>query len=429
MTQKENQTSKFVKIFFCYFVIRLMFSFAIGFSNNYTLQPDSRFLINFANQAALGNFNFDYGRFITSPLYSVFAALHMLLFGRFWVLWLIISQISLSSLSGVYLYKITKLVFKDESVAYLAAVIYCVFPLTLWYVHTFCQETLFQCLFIFCIYHLIKAYQLNNIRSLVFSAILFSLAYLTKSHILIFSIFIPLLFIINLKSIKTAVFFSMVFASICLFFSLPYGLYNKFQNNTYVLSSNGAAYQFYLGNTNAGYITIVDVPQKGTSDYIKMEYINITAGYFNGSQRKYDSIISLPQSVKQIAFYRESLTWIKNHKAKWATMKIYDVGLFLMPGVSYRHYDLKLWLIAFFLSFPIYILAYYGFFLAIKTGYKTHLYFFSIFLSMLLFSTIIYVQNRFRTITLEPFLIIYAAYAIHYIYTFYKKSRTTKSQL
>ncbi len=41
-----------------------------------------------------------------------------------------------------------------------------------------------------------------------------------------------------------------------------------------------------------------------------------------------------------------------------------------------------------------------------------YVFIFYIFISMLLFSLVWYVQNRFRTITIEPFYIIYAAYVV-----------------
>ena len=49
---------------------------------------------------------------------------------------------------------------------------------------------------------------------------------------------------------------------------------------------------------------------------------------------------------------------------------------------------------------------------------------------MLIFSTFWYVQNRFRTITLEPFYIIYASYYLNkYLNNFVKKSNYYKIQL
>ncbi len=408
-------------IFISFFLIRLIFSIVIGFLNNYQLEPDSIDLIRFSDKAISGNFNFDYGRFIASPGFPIFAAFHKMVFGRFWNYMLVFSQIILSSLSGIYLYGIANLIFNDRKVAIISTIIYGLFPLTFWYVNTFCQETLFQSLFIISIYHLIATCKGQNLKSLFLSSLFFSFAYLTKSHILIFSLFVPLILYFNLKSLKTVICYSIIFASICLCFSLPYGLYNKRKSDIYVLSSNGAGFQFYLGNTNAGYVSLVDVPLKSSNDYRKIKDITTTAGFFNGNQNKFDSILKLPQSTKQSLFFKEGCKWLRQNPQKAIKMKIYDIGLFLMPGVSFRHYEFKQWILALILSFPIYLLAYIGIIISLKRNVNKHFYMLSIFLSMLLFSTVFYVQNRFRTITIEPFFIIYASYSINLFFLKYVK--------
>ena len=353
--------------------------------------------------------------------------MHKLLLGLYWSLGLILSQIILSSLSGVYLYKIVKLLFHDVRIATCAVAIYAIFPMTLWYVNTFSQETLFQCLFIFSVYYLIAAYKYQNMQALIFSAIFFSLAYLTKSHILLFALFIPLLFLLHIKPIKKAIKFSLIYTCICIIFSLPYGLYNKHQNNSYVLSSNGAGILFYLGNTNAGYISIVDVPEKGSSDYFKMKDITNTAGYFNGQPARYDSIMSLPQSIKQKVFFSDAMSWLKNNPSKLLVLKLYDIFYFLLPGVSYRHYPTKEWIISFLLSLPIYVLAYAGIIINLRKNFKKHFFILALFLTMVLFSVVFYVQNRFRTITIEPFYIIYASSAaIYFFEKYYSRKKIIK---
>ena len=87
-------------------IIRLMYVFTQGVFNNYSLLMDSVGLVHFADLALMGNFNFDWGRFIASPLMSIFIAGHKLLFGSYWNVFLILNQLILSSLSGIYIYKI-----------------------------------------------------------------------------------------------------------------------------------------------------------------------------------------------------------------------------------------------------------------------------------------------------------------------------------
>lgn len=399
-------------LFFIHLLTRVVFVFLTGFFNNYALQLDSLWLVTFGlENAAHFNFNFELDRFVASPLYPTLIGLFKIVFNQQWALMLILFQLMLSSLSGVYIYKIGSLLFNKKT-GVLASLIYSVFPLTLWYTHTFSQECLFQTLHIISMFFLIKSIKKQSISAVILSGIFFSLAYLTKSHILLFSIFIPLIYFHFFGFKKQTFLYSAVFAAVALTFSIPYGLYGYKIHHQYIISSNGSGYQFYLGNTEVGYKTVVDVPKKGTDDFRRIRNVNKTAGYFNGSMAHYDSILRLPQKEKQRMFFHEGLAWIKANPIKFIKLKAIDALLFLTPGISYSHYSLTHWLLAFLLSLPIYLLAYYTMLKMYISGNPSFVFILYLFLSMLIFSMVWYVQNRFRTITIEPFYIIYAAYAL-----------------
>lgn len=402
-----TQTSIF--LFTLHVLTRLAFVFALGLSNNYALQVDSYELVRFGLQAVEGDFNFELERFIVSPLFSIVVASFNLLFGEQWSVMLLIFQLLISALSGVYIYKIALTLFHNRKVGLFASLLFAVFPLTFWFTHTFSQECLFQALFIFSFYHLLAALEQKLIKHVVYSAVFFSLAYLTKSHILIFSLFIPVLFWHAFKGSKTTIVYSMLYASIALAFSLPFGLYTLNKHGSYVLSSNGAGYQFFLGNTEAGYKTIVDVPAKGTEDYLKMKDITVHAGYFNGSDSSYNATLLLPQREKQAQLFSEAHMWITNNPVKFIELKAYNLTLFFLPGVSWRHYSFVTWLATFLLSLPIYLGAYAALMRLIKERDRRGAPLAYLMLTLLLFSTIWYVQNRFRSITLEPIYIVYAS--------------------
>lgn len=401
-----------IVIFLMHLLSRTLFILVNGFFNNYGLQADSTWLVEFGlRNAANFDFNFELERFVASPLFPSLIGMLKIIFGENWNLILIIIQLLLSALSGVYVLKIGSLLF-NKKVGIVSTLIYSVFPMTLWYTNTFSQECIFQVLFILSVFYLIKSIKHNNLYLVLLSSLFFSLAYLTKSHILLFSIFIPLIYF-HFYGFKTKTFlYSIIFASVALIFSIPYGIYSFKNHKQYIISSNGAGYQFYLGNTEAGYKTVVDVPIKGTDEFKKLQDITVTAGYFNGSQTHYDSILNLPQKEKQSLFFKEGINWIKNNPVKFIELKIYNAILFLSPGVSWRHYSFFNWLFSFLLSFPIYFLAYYAMFKLYKIRNINYVFIFYIFISMLLFSLVWYVQNRFRTITVEPFYIIYAAYVV-----------------
>ncbi|MCU0450155.1 MAG: glycosyltransferase family 39 protein [Bernardetiaceae bacterium] len=399
-----------VRLFVTHLATRLAFALLVGFGHNYSLQPDSYWLIRFADQAAQGNFDFALDRFIASPLFPVVAGGSKWLFGPAWATVLALFQIGLAALSGVYLYKIGLILFNQARAALLGSLLYAIFPFTLWWVHTFSQESLFQSLFIFTFYHLVAFLRQPAWGRLAAAAGLFSLSYLTKSHVLLFSPFVPLLFLHFFGWEAKTLAYSLVFAGIAVGFSVPYGLYTHARHGTYVLSSNGATYQFYLGNTEAGYRAVVDVPPRGSAEFEQVRDINVTAGYFNGSVARYDSLLALPQRIKQPLFFQTAWHWIKQNPTKWLKMKLYDAGLFLLPGLSFQYYGFWQWLASLTLSLPVYLAAYRAMVRHLRTDYRWASPVFYLFVAMLLFSTVWYVQNRFRTVTIEPFYLLYSAW-------------------
>lgn len=396
-------------IFTLFFLVRLIYIYFMGFKNNYA-HGDSRWIVELSDKVMRLDFNFDIGRFIAAPFYQCFIALHKLLFAGYWDILLVFSQLFLASLSGVYLFKLTRLLFESDRISYIAALIFAFFPMTFFWVHTFATEIFFQSLLIFSIYFLVKSVKQPSLSCLAKSAVLFSITFLTKSHILLFSPFIILYCFIAIKNWRLRLSYSAIYVLIAIIFTIPFGLYNLFKHNAYVLSSNGAGYHFYLGNSNAGYVTMVDVPNPDTTEYKKMKNINSDAGYFNGSD--YNAIMQLLQNTKQKLFFKKAIEWIKENPKKFIKLKIYNLIFFLLPGVSFRHYPLIFWIFSFILSLPIYIFAYLGMSVALRRDFKNNFWMLGLFLTMLIFSVGFYVQNRFRTITLEPFYISYASYGI-----------------
>lgn len=410
MTDYWNEHRTVLLLFFTHLITRSIFVLIVGFDNNFNHQPDSFELVKMADDLIAGDWSFSWERFIVSPLFPVVCAGFKLLFGTGWAAALTVFQVVLAAVSGVYLYRLAILLLGNARTALLASLLFAVFPLTLWFVHTFSQESLFQSLLIITIYHLVKAIRTNQIEHLVLAAVLFSITYHIKSHILLFAPFIPLL-LYRSGNINAWLVRSFLFASICVLSGIPFGLHQLKVNDTFVFSSNGAGFQFYMGNSEMGYRTIVDVPKKGTEAAWQMKQPD-AVGYFNDIDR-FKEIMALPQAEKQKECFREGVAWIRANPGKATELKLYNTFFFLMPGVSFRHYDLKPWLLSFLLSFPLYLAAYSGLLIQLRHDPKRARPILYLFLSMLIFSVVFYVQNRFRTITLEPsFYCIYAVAGI-----------------
>jgi hypothetical protein len=183
-----SETQILLIVFFVFFVVRVLFVLLSGF-DNFELFGDTVRYNQQSDAIRAGEYNLlsaDLSQieslFITAPFYPYFQALFKLLFGSYWISALAATQIFLSSLSGVFLYKTAKLIWCErDDVAAAASAIYCFYPLTFWWVHTFGQEMPFQYQFIFTVYFLLKAIYKNHFPSLILSAVLFSITFLTNT--------------------------------------------------------------------------------------------------------------------------------------------------------------------------------------------------------------------------------------------------------
>jgi hypothetical protein len=394
-------------IFFAFLIVRVSFVLLSGYDNFELFDDTSRY--NLQSDAILaGKFNLlsnDLNEleslFITAPFYPYLQALFKLLFGSYWILAFQTTQILLCCLSGVFLYKTAKIIWNRDDVAIIASAIYCFYPLTLWWVHTFGQEMPFQCLLIFTVFFLLKAVYKNHFPSLIISAVLFSSAFLTKSHILLFAPFIPLfIFLAENKTLKQKLAYAAAFSIICFVFTLPYGLYNLKVNGVYVISSTGQGTLFLIGHNDDMYKAIVSPPRAAA-----------IMGYEVISRLKARSE-NLTHSEIQKLYFDEGIKWCLENPQKFLKLKIYNLYYFLTPGLNPNYYTFNRWLAAFIISFPVYIFAYFGIFSSLKQNFRKHFWILGLFVSMIIFSVGFYVQNRFRTVTIELFYILYAAMPI-----------------
>lgn len=394
-------------VFFTFLIVRVLFVLLSGY-DNFELFPDTSRYNRQSDAILAGEYNLlsnDLNQleslFITAPFYPYFQAVFKSLFGSYWISALQTTQILLCCLSGVFLYKTAKMIWHRTDVAVAASAIYCFYPLTLWWVHTFGQEMPFQCLLIFTVFFLLKAVYKNHFPSLVISAVLFSITFLAKSHILLFAPFIPLfIFLAKNKTFKQKLVCIAVFSIICFVFTLPYGLYNLKANGIYVISSSGQGTLFLIGHNDDMYKAIVSPPRTAAiMNYEAIRRLKLRSA-------------GLTHSEIQKIYFDEGIEWCAENPQKFLKLKVYNLYYFLMPGVNPNYYSFNEWLATFIVSFPVYIFAYFGIFSSLKQNFRKHFWILGVFFSMVIFSVGFYVQNRFRTVTAEPFYILYAALPI-----------------
>jgi len=353
-----------------------------------------------------GNFDLETRFFITAPFYSFTQAFFKLVFGGYWTLAIGAVQLALCALSGVYLRRLALLLF-DQRVAWVATAVYAVFPLTLLWVGTKAQDMPFQLALIFALHALILAVRKDDLRSTATAAVLFAITFLTKSHILLFAPFIPLYWWMNASttSYRKAAHLTL-FVSISLASTLPFGLYNLQRHGMYVLSSTGHGGHFLTGHNEDVYRFIVDPPQLGSPEHRRIFNMDYAVMHEIA-----DTLLTLDHKGKQDLYLAKGLEWCRANPDKLVELSLYDLYYFLLPGLNPHHYGFLNWLAMFALSFPLYLFAYAGIGLALRENFRPHSWILGLLLAMVAFSVVFYVQNRFRTITLEPYYIIYGSFA------------------
>lgn len=417
MTIKNHLLLHPYKIFFLFFITRFLFLKITGF-DNFQLQPDSIWFNDQSNEVLNGNFNLLRPLFITAPFFSYFQAFIKFIFSTHWLIVLEFLQLVIASISGVYFYKLCKLILKDESSSLISSIIFCFYPPTLWLVGTFTQDIWFQSFLIIFFYFFIKALQNNCLKNLIISAIFFSLTFLTKSHILIFSIFIPVIIYLKkniffYKKIK----FIILFILICFAATLPYGVYNLRVNKTYVISTNGLGGTLLVGRNEEAYLNHIKLNEITEEQKIRFRDTNYTIFKQISSRLK-----NLNPSEVQNLYLNESIKWIMSNKKKNLELTLNHIKRFFTPGLSKYWQPYNIWLISLIISAPLYILAYISIIRFLIIDFRENVWIVGLALSVLIFSAIFYFSGRFRVITLEPYYIIFASYYISNVIKLFLKN-------
>ena len=397
-----------IAIFLAFLAVRLAYAIAIhgtGFAAS--LDCDNARYDEQSSGILQGDYDLETPLFITAPFYPFFQALFKAVFHDHWLPAISTVQLILCCLSGVVLFRIARLLF-DQRVALTAAAVYAVFPATFLWVVNPAQEMLFQIFLIFSIHALLLAVQRRTVRSTLLAAALFSLTFLTKSHILLFAPFIAVFWWMNMQApMRRKAGLLGLYVAVCVAFTLPFGLYNLKQHDIYVISSTGQGGHFLTGHNDDVYIYIVDPPPLGSPEHRRIHHMDYTV-----LRELQDTLALLPHKAQQALYLKKGLEWCREHPRQLAILTLYDLYFFLLPGVNYNHYTFAKWALMFVLSLPLYAFAYTGVFIALRARFRKHSWMLWLVVSLILFSCAFFVQNRFRTITLEPFYIIYASFAL-----------------
>lgn len=411
----QSRITKYDVIFIFFLALCARYLFAIFSGIEPVSGPDWSRYDALSNQILAGNFNLETRLFITAPLFSYVVAALKLVFGPGYGFVLQNIQIVLSSISVVYLMLTAKLIFSDQRIAMLTGITYAIYPITLYFTHQFSQESIFQSIFIISIYYYSMYMADGNMKFLVKFSILFSLALLTKSHIililpfLVFSLFMK--YGMNKKSFLGA--FSVM--GIVFLVTLPYGIYNKVVNGTYVMASSGLGGHFVTGHNDDFFAYVIDPPPPDSAEFKRLKRLD-----FDVYRRLAPELAGLSHKQKQARYLEEGILWSIDHPVHFLRLVWFNLKNHLFPGFSVNHYPFKTWLIVLIISTPVFFFAYFEMTRRLVLDYRSHLAIASIFMGMLCFSIGFYSQNRFRVVTIEPFYLMYASSGLFYLLNYFR---------
>jgi hypothetical protein len=368
-------------------------------------------------KALSGDFNFDLGRFVRAPFYPFLMAIYKIVFDGYWQHALITSQVLLSSIVTIYTALIAGLVFRKENIAFIAGLFASLYLPVFYYAGAFSTEIVYLFFYVAGTYYFLLFQNHFGLMALLKSSLLFALCFMTRSEILFYLPFLMLSCWHYTKNKR--VYFWMALGSIVFFieiFSIPWGLYNLREHGTYIASSNGGKYVFYLGNSEIGYLDGVKPPPAGSKEYEESREVANMGGAV------YDSIINLPQSKKQDVFLLKAIEWMKYDPGKWALTKAVFLMKFFIPGVSWHHHSFSSWLFSFLIGIPIYVLCFVGVRHAfLHESFWEHTWFYGKFISSLFFLVGFLFVQRFRVYSIEIFYLIYAAKGFEIVCDYYWK--------
>ena len=412
-----SQKSKFFFIFCIAFLSRYLFANFSGI-DNFEGPDNHRYMVQ-SDDILDGNFNLETKLFITAPLFPYLLAAFKWIFGSQFIFALEAFQIILSSVSAACLMLTAQIIFKSDRVALLSGLAFSFFPITLYYSHQFSQESIFQSFFIISIYFYCLFMSDGKTKPLLLFAILFSLALLTKSIILPIFPLLLISIIIRFKFLKKTI-LQLCLAIFTVFIStLPYGLYNKVVNNSYVISSSGQGGMFLTGHNDDFYTYVTNPPQSNSLEYRRLK--NMEYHIFD---KLNNSVKDQDHKYQSYIYLKAGITWMLENPKKALHLSWVNIRNFLMPGYNIFHHPFPLWLITFLMSLPVFIFAYIEIIRKLRIDPGNHLAILSIFFGMLSVSIIFYAQNRFRAVTIEPYYLMYAC--SFFIYLLEDKFRLLK---
>lgn len=396
-----------VKLFhLCLFNLLITTAYALASgSQPLTFFPDEKEYVLLADKALQGDFNFDIGRFIRSPLYPLFLAAAKLFFGGAWLHAVLVIHALFQALACAGLYFLAKELFNRQT-AVISALLFSIFIPCFFYIKAISSETIFQANYIWLLYFFLVSLKRERIFYTLITGILFSLAYLNRSQI---GLFAPIMvsgylfsarFTVGKRIVRVA-----LFTLIAVTATLPWGLTNLRLHNLFITSSNGGTWVFIAGNSNTGYAQFIEDIDIHSKRYKEVQMLEPSLAREMGDT----AIWSKSVMERQAAFSAYGRKWVKENPGKFLHIKTKLAALFFVPGLMKKHHPFTKWLMSFLVALPFYVLAYIGMAIAFRQDWRNHLWFAGYLLTIFILMVVFVFSSRFRTYGIEALYLMYAA--------------------
>jgi 4-amino-4-deoxy-L-arabinose transferase-like glycosyltransferase len=398
-------------IFMLFFITRWIYQWVTG-NDHFSLFWDSYRYDALSEQILSGNFNLDIVAFIVAPLYPWLLAVVKFVSGEYWMIVASLIQYFFVALSGVYLFKLTRELFKSKKIGWIAAIFYCFYPMTLYYNALFTQETLFQSFFLLFLYQWRKAIKGEGNHASNKAGIWFALSFLTKSHAIILAPFILCIhFFYTHGKLVDRIKPALIIGTWAFILNLPFALINLQLNKVWTWSSYGSQTFFHNAHSPETFETsfhpkFENEDSRTASGGVGLDFIFDTAYVYP----YYGKVNLLKQPERDKMHGKIALEWIRGHSSEFLMLKWFSLKRFLLPGVSKAHYRADIWLASLLATLPFYLLGYFGLFRALRENFTEHVWALSIVVLMFIVYMVFLPQARFRSVTLDPVYLIYAAY-------------------
>lgn len=393
--------SRSILLFLCCFISRVLFKLLSGY-NNFELFTDSIRYDNLSNEIIAGQANMDIVAYLSAPLYSYTLALIKLLTGENWQFTAVAYQFTLVSISAVYIYKISFSLFNNKHLATFASLAYIFYPLTLWYNFTLTQETSFQSFLIIALFYLLQAAKHHDFKHIIKGAVFYSLALLTKSHIILLLPFIILVLVIGKRFKQIVILLTILFIA-----TLPHGLTNYNKHGVYTLSSHGNASFFLLAHSDQTYPCLLksagDKKEFSSGGCDPTFVFDINYDFVGHGKVNALSVAERNKKRFELAF-----NWILDNPNKFIELKIFGLKRFILPGLDWYQFKFSFWLVSLLIGLLIYIPGYWALYKGLRSNWQNHIFMLALILICAAIFIVFFPVNRFRVITMEPLLIVYA---------------------